>query len=236
MPGKRKASSAVKSIKKSKSKSKAKASKYISKKKAYKPKIKETQVRRRAPIVETKTRTDQEVWQRMHTPVNAYYNQNPVVFHSWPHAGDKVFPLKLFCLDNQVQGIGEDMLTGNSSFVKYMKCKVQLKFPSGLNTPSMQPDIYIVHGFIKKSPNLNGANTVETVTNPGDWAAQNDWDFIRTQLTPYFNDREDKLAYIPKKDSHVKILDYHRVKPKQRIGFGRPRQTVVDTQPEPTRS
>lgn len=54
MPSKRKATSAVKSIKKTRSKSKAKASKYISKKKAYKPKIKQTQVRRRAPLSKLK--------------------------------------------------------------------------------------------------------------------------------------------------------------------------------------
>lgn len=95
----------------------------------------------------------------MHTPLNAYYNQNPIVFHNWPFPGDKVFPLKLFCLDNQVQVIGEDMMTVNSTFVKYLKCKVQLKFPSGSNTPSMQPDIYIVHGFIKRSPRFKASCT-----------------------------------------------------------------------------
>ena len=213
---------------------KPKAAKYISKKKAYKPKIKRTQVRRRAPLVETKTRTDQEVVGRMSMAAASYYNQVPTTFHPWPQAGSKVFPLKLFCLDSQQQGVDEDMVLGRSIFSKYLKMKIQLKFPSVANTVfELQPDIYIVHGFVKNSPNLNGQNTVNGVQDPGHWSFQNDWDWIRDQLAPYFNDREDKLAYIPKNQSHLRILGYHRVKPKQTEGFGRPRTSAINVEPDP---
>ena len=181
-----------------------------------------------APLKETKNRTDEEVHARFAAgQPAAYYNQNPLVFHPFPTA-DKVFPLKIFSLDAQQQGIDEDMLIGKSCFAKYLKMKVHLEFPESVNTPQDNPDVYIVHGWIKSSPGLNGIQTVQNVINPEDWTIQNDWDWIRAELEPYFDEREDKLRYIPKQNSNLKIEGYHRVKPKQRIGWGRPR-TVLGT-------
>ena len=179
-----------------------------------------------APLKETKNRTDEEVHARFAAGAPAaYYNQNPLVFHPFPTA-DKVFPLKMFSLDTQQQGIDEDMLIGKSCFAKYLKMKIHLEFPEATNVPQDNPDVYIVHGWIKDSPGLNGIQAVQGVTNPEDWSIQNDWDWIRAELEPYFDEREDKLRYIPKQNSNLKIEDYHRVKPKQRIGWGRPRTTL----------
>lgn len=188
---------------------------------------KKQRVKQNAIFKETKTRTDEEVHARFSAALPAaYYNQNPLVFHPFPTA-DKVFPLKIFALDAQQQGIDEEMMNGRAIYAKYMKMKIQLQFPEATNVPQDQPDIYIVHGWIKTSPNLNGIQTVQTVTNPGDWTIQNDWDWIRAELEPYFDQREDKLRYIPKQNSNLAIAGYHRINPKVREGFGRQRTTAV---------
>lgn len=179
-----------------------------------------------APLKEVKNRTDEDVHSRFAVGPASYYNQNPLVFHPFPTA-DKVFPLKMFSLDVQQQGIDEDMLIGKSCFAKYLKMKVHLEFPESVNVPQDQPDVYIIHGWIKSSPGLNGIQEVDNTINPGDWTIQNDWNWIRAELEPYFDEREDKLRYIPKQNSNLKIEGYHRVKPKQRIGWGRPRTTAV---------
>lgn len=188
-------------------------------------KFRKNRVKQNAIFKETKTRTDEQV-QSLFGHGGGYFNQVPTTFHPWPHAGDKVFPLKLYCVDSQVQGIDDDMLSGQSLFAKYLKMKIQLKFPESVSVPQDQPDMYIVHGFIKTSPNLNGVNTVQGVTDPTQWSTQNDWDWIRSELEPYFDEREDKLRYIPKRNSNLNILGYHRIKPQQREGWGRVRTTA----------
>lgn len=203
--------------------------KAVAKRMAYGRKFnKKQRVKQNAIFKETKTRTDEEVHARFSAALPAaYYNQNPLVFHGFPTA-DKVFPLKIFALDAQQQGIDEEMMNGRAIYAKYLKMKIHLQFPESVNVPQDQPDIYIVHGWIKKSPNLNGIQTVQTVTNPVDWTLQNDWDWMRAELEPYFDQREDKLRYIPKQNSNLAIAGYHRIKPQQREGFGRPR-TVLGT-------
>ena len=196
------------------------------------PAGKKARVKSNAIFKETKSRTDEEVHARFSAGLPAsYYNQNPLVPHLWPHAGDKVFPLKLFSLDAQQQGIDEEMMNGRAVYAKYLKMKIQLSFPESANVPQDQPDLYLIHGYIKTSPNLNGHNVVQGVTDPFTWTLQNDWDWLRAELEPYFSDREDKLRYIPKQNSNLAIIDYHRIKPKQREGWGRVRTTVTDDDP-----
>ena len=180
-----------------------------------------------APLKEVKNRTDEEVHSKFQTSLTGYYAQNPIVFHPWAQLGSKVMPLKIFALDSMKQGIDEDQMTGRAVFAKYLKMKIHLQFPESINVPQDQPDMYIVHGWIKDSPSLNGVNTVNGVSNPENWSIQNDWDWIRDQLAPYFDEREDKLRYIPKQNGNVAISDYHRIKPKVRQGWGRQRTTAV---------
>ena len=133
---------------------------------------KKQRVKQNAIFKETKTRTDEEVHARFAAgQPAAYYNQNPLVPHPFPTA-DKVFPLKMFCLDAQQQGIDEEMMNGRALYAKYLKMKIKLEFPESANVPQDQPDIYIVHGWIKKSPDLNGIQTVQTVTDPANWTPQ----------------------------------------------------------------
>lgn len=201
----------------------------LAKTRAFNTKFQKTKrVKQNAIFKETKTRTDEEVHARFSAALpSAYYNQNPLVPHLFPTA-DKVFPLKLFSYDAQQQGMDEEMMNGRAIYGKYLKCKIKMDFPESINTPQDQPELFIVHGWIKKSPNLNGVSAVEGVIDPNDWNLQNDWDWIRGQLEPFFDEREDKLRYIPKQNSNIAISGYHRVKPQQREGFGRPR-TVLGT-------
>ena len=191
------------------------------------PAGKKARVKSNAIFKETKNRTDEEVHARFVVGPGSYYNQNPLAFHVWPQAGSKVMPLKLFSYDCMQQGLEDSMMSGRAVYSKYLKCKIHLKFPEGANIPQDNPNLYIVSGWIKTAPNLSGANPVDSITDPSVWTLQNDWDWIRDQLSPYFDERADKLRYIPKQNSNLAIDGYHRVKPKQRIGFGRPRTATL---------
>ena len=186
-------------------------------------------MKQNAIFKETKSRTDEQVQQRFGHGA-AYFNQIPTEFHTWPTlglAGGKVFPLKMYSLDSQVQGTDDDTMVGQSLFSKYLKMKLTLRFPESLNVPQDQPNVYIIHGFITTSPNLNGHNTVQGTNDPSTWDTQKDFDWLRTELQAYMDQKEDRLQYIPKRESNIKILGYHRVRAKQREGFGRQRTTAV---------
>lgn len=209
----------------------------LAKQRAFNTKFQKTKrVKQNAVFKETKTRTDEEVHARFSQALpSAYYNQNPLVPHLFPTA-DKVFPLKLFSYDAQQQGMDEEMMNGRAIYGKYLKCKIKLDFPESVNTPQDNCEIFLVHGWIKKSPNLNGVSAVEGVIDPNDWNLQHDWDWLRGQLEPFFDEREDKLRYISKQNSNIAISGYTKVVPKQREGFGRPRTTLgtITTDPATT--
>ena len=78
----------------------------------------------------------------------------------------------MYSIDTQVQGVDDDCMNGQSIYAKYLKMKIMLQFPESINVPQDQPDVFIVHGFIKTSPNLNGVNTVQGITNPDQWGTQ----------------------------------------------------------------
>ena len=131
-------------------------------------------VKQNAIFKETKTRTDEQTQARFSHGAD-YYNQVPTDYYLWPTtglAGGKVFPLKMYSIDTQVQGVDDDCMNGQSIYAKYLKMKIMLQFPESINVPQDQPDVFIVHGFIKTSPNLNGVNTVQGITNPDQWGTQ----------------------------------------------------------------
>ena len=121
---------------------------------------------------------------------------------------------------SQTQGLGEGQMIGDSVYAKYLKMKLSLLYPYGPDhrlTPLVDclcPDQivvpcnqYLVHGWVKTPPNWS------TFTNPVVINAnRNDIKtFIIQRLKAYFDEREDKLKFIPQANTGFKILGYRKI-------------------------
>lgn len=188
---------------------------------AYGKKAKKQMAIRRNPMVEQKTRETSDLVSAV--PSYALLNTlNPQAL-----VNDQAYnALPLPALTYMVNGTEEYEMIGRSIFAKYLTMKIEFKFPTGVSnegagnvlSADLQPrEIYLVHGFIKTSPNL----TSRTDTTPdkfeyhkatgNDDQALNLW--IASQVQPYLDDRTDKLLFIPKQNANIKILKYQKIVP-----------------------
>lgn len=191
------------------------------KKGAYKPARKKQMAIRRAPMTEQKTRETSDLVSAV--PSLAILNTllpqalvNDQAYNSLP----------LPVLTYMVNGTDEPEMIGRSIFAKYLTMKLEIKFPTGVSNEGagnvlasgLQPrELYLIHGFVKTSPNL----TSRTDTTPDkfeyhqatgdDDTAMNLW--LASQIQPYFDDRQDKLLFIPKQNANIKILKYQKIVP-----------------------
>ena len=115
---------------------------------AYRPARKRQMAIRRAPFVETKSRTHEEIYS------NGSLTIDPTDFNSIPNVDSDgnvqtIVNLPVWSINSQTQGLGEDQMIGLSCYGKYLKSKLQIKLPDGANSITHVCDIYLVHGFIK---------------------------------------------------------------------------------------
>ena len=192
---------------------------------AYRRVNKKKMVMRRAPIIETKSRTGEEMAAKVN---DSLVLQNPTQFLNIPN-DDSLTQFPLHSFNWMTQGLGEDEMIGLSVFSKYIKQKVQIKLPSGDAAINFPCNLYLVHGWIKSPYARTGS------TNPTSSAAtytQFNSD-VFAQLKDFFDEREDKLRYIPKTNNQIKILGYRKVRPNRNHSISPPTQ-VFGTSLVPT--
>lgn len=186
---------------------------------AYKLVARKQMAIRRAPLVELKTRTCEEVWSELGAGTII---PNPMLEAFVPHdnAITNITPLATSYF---IQGTKEDQMIGRSLYARFLTQKIEIKFPQGANLLSIPAELYLVHGFVKTSPNFTGR------TDPlaRDATYTDIRDRITQQVGDYFDDRTDKLRYIPKKGSTLEILGYKKIVPKLQNQFSVP-PTVTD--------
>tara|TARA_Y100000592_G_C5460064_1_gene313521 strand:+ start:272 stop:1204 length:933 start_codon:yes stop_codon:yes gene_type:complete len=189
--------------------------------KAYKPGNKRRMMARRAPFVETKSKThedlvdqfpgvtDETLW-RTHNTEHAMIN--PLTFYMWK------------------RGMEENECIGNSVFAKYLKMKIGIQFPQsafvtgGLSKAiPLYPQTYeLVWGWVPNPFNLTG-NT----TPVADQATIHQlMEHVNHRVTDYFNEQKDKLRFIPKSASTIRITGRRKVRPDLRYLSTAPPQTV----------
>lgn len=213
-------------------------------------------VRRGNPIRETKTRSGEEVYDNFDASVrglegvdepNATTGAHGGRLHFWPTAmtngiGGIVRVIPLYSIWCQQQGVSETRMTGDSCFVKYMKLKGRITWPTSPNITLTQAcDLRIIHGFIKNSPNLNGRQSFRAV-NPmpeANFSVLNCIQWVYDELQPYFDALSDDLKFIPKRESNLHILGHRKLTPalrqwtaRQQTTDGATTDTAIGTFPD----
>lgn len=201
----------------------------VSKKGAYAKKQKANFVRKRAAVVETKRKTYEDLRaanffagtgdatitfpDRMAyvTRNEELFHMNPWTFYWWS------------------QGLSQSQHTGQAVTVKHLNQKIQVRFPQPhmtiTGTPQVIPQLpqsyYIYWGWIPAPRNLTGHSNplanLETVASLDS--------YVNNRLKDYFNDRKDRLRFIPKKDSTLRIIGKKVVRPDLRFQSSLPTST-----------
>lgn len=183
--------------------------------------------KRRAPFVETKQQTDQIVAIKAGvttaTPVDDILlttEQQSINFGTFVQGGTNlpntltVFPVQAFLQMNN--GLGTTDIVGASVFSRYLKTKIEFQLPWGQNQIKHPCDMYLIHGWVTLPL---GAND-HTTPSRTDMTRENVQDHIQEQVIEYFNQRTDKLQYIPKKTNNLKIEGYRKLKLKNHTQMG----------------
>ena len=192
------------------------------KKGAYRKGAKKAMMNRRAPFTETKSKTTEDIhqqfglvdhinFQTFNTPTA---NINPDVFHAWK------------------QGLGENEMIGQSVFVKYLKRKMTIRFPQpNVLTTNGQPGVVpvipqryeLIWGFVPAPLTLTGSTT------PPAYGCDMSYinGYINERVKDYVDNLKDKLRFIPKKASTLRIIGRKKIRPNLNRSSTAPLETHV---------
>lgn len=183
---------------------------------AYNKNRKKAMMIRRAPFVETKSKTSEDLVDQgfRSAPPTTFYQSNT------PHK--HINPEVYFCWK---QGLGEAECIGQSVYVKYLKRKIIVRFPqppfvtgTGASQTDKEIPIYpqnleLVWGFVPQPMNLTGnTSPVKVYDNTIDHTNAH----INQRVVDYLQDRADFLRFVPKKASTIRIIGRRKVKPDMR--------------------
>lgn len=192
--------------------------------KGYNKKNKRAMMRKRQPFVETKSKTTEDLVAQFglndHSNFFTFNTEtvhiNPDVFHAWQ------------------QGLGEQQVIGQACYVKYLKRKMTIRFPQPgfINTfndkagiiPSKPMACELIWGFIPAPLNYTGYTTP---TAPNVNMAEING-YINKRVKDYFDERKDKLRFIPKKASTLRITGRRKIRPDLRHTYTAPAATQYD--------
>lgn len=197
---------------------------------AYRKGNKRAMVKARQPMVETKSKTTEDLVGQFglnnHIDFFTFNSEtvhiNPDVFHAWQ------------------QGLGEQQCIGQSVFVKYLKRKMTVRFPQPgfINTFNDKAGIIpqkpmrweLIWGFIPSPLNYTGYTT-PTAPNVNMSEING---YINKRVKDYFDERKDKLRFIPKKASTLRIIGRKKLRPDLRYSATAANTTSYDGEAQGT--
>lgn len=201
------------------------------KKGAYKKARKSQMVKRRAPMVETK--------RRVHSIINGFninMDGTPSINYQDVAGGlsipnnDAFTLLDLASFYRQSHGFNEYNVIGDSLFSKYLKLKLQIRWPEGANMVVNPVKLYLITGWctqpsgwtLNTTPTEQGATKDDLMTH------------LSAQLQEYFDQRKDYLRFREKSESNFKIDKWISLKPDLRHNIvANPGQ--IDTESDPSK-
>lgn len=157
---------------------------------------KKAMIKSRQPLVETKQRIQSEI-----TTGETPTPQIPQCKDFVPLTG--VFHnLPVSAYWNMSQGLGEDSMLGQSVFSRYLNAKVQIRFPGGANSiTDRHYPMELICGWIPSSIHATSFTSPKAdAMLPADINT-----YIVKAVSEYFNARTDRLDFIPKHASTIKI-------------------------------
>lgn len=193
----------------------------VSKKGAYNKAQKANFMRKRAAVVETKRKTREELrsnlfWSGTGPSATTTFADrmafgiadeeivhiNPQTFYWWS------------------QGLDQAQHIGQSVTVKHLNQKVQVRFPQhGMQTseasprnlvvPNLPMKYTLIWGWIPAPRSLTGSTSPPIYTET---VASLD-SYVNNRVKEYFDTRKDKLRFIPKKDSTIRIIGKKEIRP-----------------------
>lgn len=180
---------------------------------------KKAMIKSRQPLVETKSRIQSEITTGEDTPQIPQCKEFQAcsgVFHNLP----------VSAFYNMDQGTGEDRMLGQSIFSRYLNAKVQFRFPGGANaiTDRHYP-MELICGWIPSSIHA----TTFTTSKVGDVLPSDIDSYVIKAVSEYFNARADRLDFIPKHASTIRITYRKRIRSNQMKHNVLPLQSSVTT-------
>lgn len=163
---------------------------------------KKAMIRSRQPLVETKSRVQSEIALGTQIPQCKDFKALNAVFN--------LLPLHAYtCME---QGIGEHQMLGNSVMSRYLNAKVQIRFPGGQNLISDRHyPMELICGWIPSSTAFSTFTTPDVKqVSPSDIST-----FIIQRISEYFNARTDKLEFVPKHASNLRITFRRQIRANQ---------------------
>jgi len=182
--------------------------KKTTKKGAYKPARKNQMMIRRAPFVETKSKTYEDL--QVEYPHILDHLQFTTRTTPTRFMNPEVFLI-------HQQGLDEHQIIGSSIYANYMNMKVQVRFPQiafqtdGVNkiVPLVPQDYELIWGWV---PNPLSA-TGQTTPSAGNMTLFDINTHINQRVTDYVNQQKDRLRFIPKKAATVRIAGRKKIRP-----------------------
>ena len=188
---------------------------------AYKKTQKRKFQMKRAPFVETKSKTREDLVVQFPglTDVSVFRTSNT------QHVA-----LNPDCFTMWKRGMEENEVIGNSCYAKYLKMKIGVRFPqpafsSGGYTKiiPMTPQNYeLIWGWIPNELGYTG-HTSPTADNA---SIQDINNHINHRVVDYINEQKDKMRFIPKQASTIRITGRRKIRPDMRFHNTAPPVTV----------
>lgn len=175
---------------------------------AYKKNKKRVMVNRRAPMVETKSRTHEDV----RYDFSALPDRQTLTTYDTPHLA--LNPNSFLAM---TQGLREDQIIGRSVFSKYLNMKIKIRFPQHAFTldsvnkiiPVFPQNYELIWGWIPFPMGCTGNTTPHAnLVTVADVHSH-----INLRLVDYFDSQKDFLRFIPKKASTIRITGSRKVRP-----------------------
>ncbi len=200
---------------------KGKYMKKTSVKGAYNKNRKKQMMIRRAPFTETKSKTSEDLRSDFPDLVDHLLLDTAVTERRYLNP-DTFFIFK--------QGLEEHQMIGNSVYAKYLKQKVHIRFPqpqfsTGGQTkvvPLVPQDYRLIWGWIPSPLSKTGT------TDPAafDMTLFDINTYINNRVSDYIDEQKDRMRFIPKKASTIRIIGNKRIRPDLSRMSTAPPQTI----------
>lgn len=188
---------------------------------AYNKNRKKNMMIRRAPFVETKVKNREDLVSQfpgLSDKINfkiyntQHVHMNPETFTMWK------------------RGMEFNECLGNSVYAKYLKMKIGVRFPQpGFSAggytqeiPKFPQNYELIWGWVPNELGWTGSTTPLA-----DQASIEDINsFINLRVVDYLNDQKDRMHFIPKRASTIRITGRRKVRPDMRHTSTAPPQTT----------
>ncbi len=179
---------------------------------AYAPAAKTAFRKKRQPFVETKKREHtiiayKNVQAGIDAGLHPLYATQPMNWLDIPN-DDAYTHFNLASFYRLKQGLGEDEIVGDTIYARYLKCKVEIRFPDNMNLILKPNKIYMVQGWVTNPMDTNASRGIfgGTGTDSLTSTASDVLKHVSNSVKQYFNESEDRLRFMPRGDPDIKIL------------------------------